>query len=337
MTAQSGAIRAGKEVALSGREQSASVPGMISRKHIADAAMRIAGHVRHTPVIRLSAEDLGLGYQLTLKLELLQHAGSFKPRGAFNRMLSADLPSAGVIAASGGNHGAAVAYAAHMLGVKAEIFVPALTPPMKVARIAGYGARVVQTGAAYADALDASRDRQASTGALEVHAYDHADVLAGQGTVGREFEHDAPELTHVLVATGGGGLIGGIATWYAGSVQLISVEPESCPTLHDALRAGRPVEAPVGGLAADSLGARQVGGLMFPIAQAHVATAVLVRDAAIALAQRLIWDKLRLIAEPGGATALAALLSGAFTPPAGARVGVLVCGANTDPVKFADA
>ena len=242
-----------------------------------------------------------------------------------------------MIAASGGNHGAAVAYAARALGARAEIFVPEPTPMMKVARIASYGARVVQIGATYADALTASRDRQAETGALEVHAYDHPDVLAGQGTVGREFEQDAPELTHVLVATGGGGLIGGIAAWYAGSAQVVSVEPEACPTLHDALRAGHPVEASVGGLAADSLGARQVGGLMFPIAQAHVAAAVLVPDTAIAQAQRVIWDRLRLIAEPGGATALAALLCGAFTPPQGARVGVLVCGANADPAKVVEA
>jgi threonine dehydratase len=274
---------------------------------------------------------------MTLKLELLQHAGSFKPRGAFNRLLSAGaVPDAGVIAASGGNHGAAVAYAARALGVPAEIFVPSLTPAMKVARIAGYGARVVQVGAAYAEALAASRLRQNETGALEVHAYDHPDVLAGQGTVGREFEKDAPELTHVLVATGGGGLIGGIAAWYAGSVQVISVEPEGCPALHEALRSGRPVAAPVGGLAADSLGARQVGGLMFPIAQAYVAASVLVPDAAIAAAQRLIWDRLRLVAEPGGATALAALLCGAFVPPEGASVGVLVCGSNTDPAKVAE-
>ena len=248
-------------------------------------------------------------------------------------MLSVNLPAAGVIAASGGNHGAAVAYAARALGTRAEIFVPAPTPAMKVARITSYGARVVQTGATYAEALAASRERQAETGALEVHAYDHPDVLAGQGTVGREFEQDAPELTHVLVATGGGGLIGGIAAWYAGGVQVISVEPEGCPALHDALRAGRPIEAPVGGVAADSLGARQVGELMFPIAQAYVAAAVLVPDAAIVAAQRLIWDRLRLIAEPGGATALAALLCGSFKPPEGARVGVLACGANTDPAK----
>jgi threonine dehydratase len=310
---------------------------MISRSDIAAAARRLAGRVRHTPLLRVAAAELSLGFAVTLKLELLQHAGSFKPRGAFNRLLSVRVPPAGVIAASGGNHGAAVAYVARALGANAEIFVPALTSALKVARIASYGARVVQTGAAYADALAASRDRLAETGALEVHAYDHPDVLAGQGTAGREFEQDAPELTHVLVATGGGGLIGGIAAWYAGSAQVISVEPEGCPTLHDALRAGRPVEAPVGGLAADSLGARQVGGLMFPIAQAHVAAAVLVPDTAIAAAQRLIWDRLRLVAEPGGATALAALLCGAFKPPEGAHVGVVVCGANTDPAKVVDA
>ena len=306
---------------------------MTSRTDIAAAAARIAGHVRHTPVLHLPAPDLGLEFPVTLKLELLQHTGSFKPRGAFNRLLSAALPTAGVIAASGGNHGAAVAYAARALGVPAEIFVPELTPPAKVARIASYGARVLQGGETYAEALAASRTRQAQTGALEVHAYDHPAVLAGQGTVGREFERDAAELTHVLVATGGGGLIGGIAAWYAGSAAVVSVEPEACPALHDALRAGRPMAAPVGGLAADSLGARQVGELMFPIAARYVTAAVLVSDAAIAKTQRLLWDRLRLIAEPGGATALAAVLSGAFVPPDGARVGVLVCGANTDPAK----
>lgn len=264
---------------------------------------------------------------------MLQYAGSFKPRGAFNRLLALPSLPARVIAASGGNHGAAVAYAARALGIAADIFVPETTPAAKVARIAGYGASVVRVGTTYADALAASRTRQTETGALEIHAYDHADVLAGQGTVGREFEHDAPDLTHVLVATGGGGLIGGIAAWYAGAARVISVEPEGCPTLHTALREGRPVDAPVGGLAADSLGARQVGGVMFPIAQAFVADAVLVPDDAITAAQTLLWDRARLLAEPGGATALAALLSGRFVPPRGARVGVLVCGANTDPTK----
>jgi threonine dehydratase len=315
----------------------ASVPvTMISRSHIAAAATRVAGYIRHTPLLCLTGAELDLACPVTLKLELLQHAGSFKPRGAFNRLLSASLPTAGVIAASGGNHGAAVAYAARALGARAEIFVPSLTPAAKIARIASYGAQVVQTGATYAEALAASRERQVETGALEVHAYDHPDVLAGQGTVGREFEADAPDLTHILVATGGGGLIGGIAAWYAGSAAVISVEPENCPALHDALKAGRPIEAPVSGLAADSLGARQVGSLMLPIAQAHVAAAVLVPDAAIAAAQRMIWDRMRLIAEPGGATALAALLCGAFMPPDGARVGVLVCGANADPTKVVE-
>jgi threonine dehydratase len=308
---------------------------MVSRADIAAAASRISRQVRHTPVLRVAGADLGVACPTTLKLELFQHAGSFKPRGAFNRLLADDLPAAGVIAASGGNHGAAVAFAARALSVPAEIFVPVLTPAAKVARIASYGARVVQTGETYAEALTASRLRQAETGALEVHAYDHADVLAGQGTVAREFEQDAPELTHVLVATGGGGLIGGMAAWYAGSVRLISVEPEGCPGLHDALRAGRPVDAAVGGVAADSLGARQVGGLMFPLAQRFVAEAVLVADTAIVAAQRLLWERFRLIVEPGGATALAALLSGAYVPPNGARVGVLVCGGNSDPAKVA--
>jgi threonine dehydratase len=304
---------------------------MINRQMVAAAAERISPHVRHTPVLR---GELGLDSPVILKLELLQHAGSFKPRGAFNRMLNGPLPKTGVIAASGGNHGAAVAYAARALGVTAEIFVPTPTPHAKISRIASYGARVVQGGDTYADALLASRTRQAETGALEVHAYDHEDVLAGQGTVGRELEHDAPDLTHILVATGGGGLIGGVAAWYAGSAALISVEPEGCPTLHNALRTGQPVDAPVGGIAADSLGARRVGALMFPLAQHFITAAVLVSDEAIVAAQRLLWENYRLIAEPGGAVAVAALLSGRFVPPAGARVGVVVCGANTDPSKI---
>lgn len=312
---------------------------MTDHPAIEAAAARIAPYVRRTPVIRLLAGDLGLGFATTLKLELLQHAGSFKPRGAFNRILSArergELPDAGVIAASGGNHGAAVAYAAQALGMTAEIFVPEGTPAAKCARIEGCGARLVRGGAAYAEALTASRERQAQTGAMEVHAYDHADVLAGQGTTAREFEADAPELTHVLVATGGGGLIGGMAAWYAGRTKVVSVEPRTCPTLHTALAAGAPVPAPVGGVAADALGARQVGALMFPIARQFVSEAVLVMDEAITAAQRLLWDRMRLIAEPGGATAIAALLSGAWVPPEGARVGVLVCGANTDPAKVA--
>lgn len=303
---------------------------MIERKSVAEAARRISPYIRHTPVVW---DDIA-GFNVALKLELHQHAGSFKPRGAFNRLLSAEIPPAGVIAASGGNHGAAVAYAARQLGLRAEIFVPSATPDAKVRRIASYNAVVVQGGATYAEALEASRVRQSETGALEVHAYDHPDILAGQGTVGREFEMDAPDLTHVLVATGGGGLIGGIAAWYAGSTGVVSVEPEGCPTLHNALLAGYPVDAPVGGLAADSLGARRVGAEMFPIARQFLSRAVLVTDEAVLDAQHLLWDRFRIVAEPGGAVATAALLSGRFVPPPGARVGVVVCGGNTDPAKL---
>lgn len=308
---------------------------MIARSEIAAAAARVAPYIRRTPVMDVDGVSLSLDRAVTLKLELSQQTGSFKPRGAFNRLLNATIPPAGVITASGGNHGAAVAYAARSLGAVAEIFVPEGTPATKTDRIAGYGARVIRHGETYADALAASRERLAATGALEVHAYDHADVLAGQGTVARELESQAPELTHILVATGGGGLIGGMAAWYAGAARVISVEPERCPTLHTALRAGRPVECPVSGLAADSLGARQVGALMFPVAQAFVAEAVLVSDDAIAAAQRLLWDQLRVVAEPGGATALAALLSHRFVAPRDARVGVVICGGNTDPGKVA--
>jgi threonine dehydratase len=309
-----------------------------SHDDILAAHRRIGAYVRRTPVISLARGDLDLPSDVTLKLELLQHAGSFKPRGAFNRILSAReagaLPASGVIAASGGNHGAAVAYAARTLGLRAEIFVPELTPAAKRARIESFGATLTRTGATYFEALAASRARAAETGAMEVHAYDHPAVLAGQGTTALEFEADAPGLTHILVATGGGGLIGGMAAWLAGRVRVVSVEPRGCPALHDALAAGRPVDAPVGGVAADALGARQVGGLMFPIAQAYVSEAVLVEDDAIRAAQRTLWDGMRLIAEPGGATALAALISGAWTPPAGARVGVLVCGSNADPATI---
>jgi threonine dehydratase len=311
-----------------------------SRPDIASAAARIAPHIRRTPVLRMAGADLGLGGDVILKLELLQATGSFKPRGAFNTMLAAitagTMPKAGVVTASGGNHGAAVAYAARALGVPAEVFCPVATPAAKTARIEGCGATLHRIGAMYDEARLASEARAAETGALIVHAYDQPGVLAGQGTVALELEQDAPEATHVLVATGGGGLIGGIAAWYAGtSTQVISVEPEGCPTLFTALREGRPVPCPVGGIAADSLGARQVGAHMFAVARQHVAQSVLVTDDAIRDAQRRLWDALRLVAEPGGAAALAALTSGAFIPPAGARVAVILCGSNTDPAKIA--
>ncbi|WP_338664188.1 serine/threonine dehydratase [Pararoseomonas sp. SCSIO 73927] len=309
---------------------------MITRTAIEAAAARIAPHIRRTPVLGLPGAALGAPCGVSLKLESLQVSGSFKARGAFNALLQADGAARGVIAASGGNHGAAVAHAAGALGIPAEIFVPAIAAPAKVARIAEAGARVVQGGDTYAEAFAASEARRGETGALSVHAYDQAEVLAGQGTVARELEADLPGLTHVLVAVGGGGLIGGIAAWFAGTgVQVVAVEPEGCPTLHAALAAGRPVDAPVGGLAADSLGARRVGGLMFPLAQGVVRESVLVADEAIRAAQRRLWSAARVVAEPGGAAALAALLSGAWTPPAGVRVGVLVCGGNCDPGSVA--
>ncbi|MBE9604633.1 threonine/serine dehydratase [Acetobacteraceae bacterium H6797] len=306
----------------------------VTPEKISDAAARIAPHIHHTPLLRLPAEALGSEIPLTLKLECLQATGSFKARGAMNAMLSAPLPPAGAIAASGGNHGVAAAWAARQLGAKAEIFVPELASEAKIARIAAEGATVRKTGATYDEARQASEARAAETGARIVHAYDQPEVLCGQGTVGLEFEADAPELTHILVATGGGGLIGGIAAWYQSRCQVISVEPEACSTLATALREGRPSPAPVGGIAADSLGARQVGQIMFPIAQRHVAQAITVPEEAIAEARRRLWDGARLLTEPGGATALAALISGRFTPPPGAKVGVLVCGANTDPRLF---
>ncbi len=302
------------------------------RDAIRAAARRISPHLRRTPVMRLAGADLGLAHDVVLKLELLQASGSFKPRGAFNTLLAGAVPPAGVVAASGGNHGAAVAYAARALGVAAEIFVPEITGAAKRALIEGYGARLVVGGEAYDAARQASEARAAETEALLVHAYDQQRVLEGQGTVALEFEEDAPGLSHVLVATGGGGLIGGMAAWHgAGGTRLVSVEPEGCPTLATALREGRPVPAPVGGVAADSLGARQVGALMFPLAQRAVEAAVLVPDEAIRQAQRLLWEAARVVAEPGGATALAALLCGAWAAPAGSRVGVLVCGGNCEP------
>ncbi len=298
------------------------------RPTIRAAHLVISADIRRTPVM-----DWG---GLSLKLELLQVAGSFKARGAFHRMRAAGLGGAGVIAASGGNHGAAVACAAQRLGAHAEIFVPEFSSPAKRALIESFGARLVVGGATYDEARSASEARAAETGALVVHAYDQEEVLAGQGTVAMEWDEDLPALTHLLVAVGGGGLIGGFCGWHMDSpVTLVAVEPEGCPCLAAALVAGRPVPAPVGGLAADSLGARQVGARMFPLAaRLHAAgrlRPVQVPDAAIREAQRRIWRELRLVAEPGGAAALAAL--GVWPPPPGARVGVLLCGANTDPAS----
>jgi threonine dehydratase len=314
----------------------------IRPREIDAAAARIAGHVRETPLLPLESGAFGLASPIVLKLESLQHSGSFKARGAFNSLLSLDVPEAGVIAASGGNHGAAVAYAAGRLGHRAEIFVPEISSPVKVQRLRDYGAVVHQIGANYGEALAASRRRILETGALAIHAYDQAEVLAGQGTVAREFERQAMALGGIdtlLVAVGGGGLIGGIAAWFAGrmvgpQVRLIAVEPERCPTLHSAFAAGEPVDVAVGGVAADSLGASRVGSLMFPIAQRAVDEVLLVPDEAIKAAQSALWQNLRLAVEPGGATALSALVCGVYKPARGERVGVLLCGGNVDPATL---
>ena len=317
---------------------------MIGHDDILAAASRIAGHVRRTPVMAMEEGAFGLPVDLVLKLESLQHAGSFKARGAFNALLTAQesdagVPPAGVIAASGGNHGAAVAFAAQYLGYRAEIFVPELASPAKIQRLKDFGAEVRITGASYADALAAALLRQRESGALSIHAYDEPAVLAGQGTLGREFHAQIAELDTVLVAVGGGGLIGGVAAWYHGiadgRTKVIGVEPAACPSLHAALAAGQPVDVEVGGIAADSLGARRVGKLMFRIAEQAIDRVVLVDDAAIRSTQLLLWRDLRLAVEPGGATALAALISGAYPYRPGERIGVVICGGNTDPSSLA--
>jgi threonine dehydratase len=305
------------------------------RAEIELASKRIANYVRVTPVVQLEAGIWGLDGSIVLKLEQLQHTASFKPRGAFNRILSNKVPEAGIIAASGGNHGIAVAYAAHTLGHRAEIFVPEVCSPVKIARLRGYGAQVSIIGANYAEALEASQVRAAQTGALVVHAYDQPEVLAGQGTLGYEFARQVPDLDTVLLAVGGGGLIGGVLGWFAGDVRVIGVEPEGAPSMARALEAGEPVDVSVGGIAVDSLGARRVGKLAFEQAQRYLERVVLVSDENIRAAQRALWNDLRLIAEPGGATATAALLSGAYQPAPGERVGVVVCGGNADLSTFA--
>ncbi|TIT02308.1 threonine/serine dehydratase [Mesorhizobium sp.] len=307
----------------------------ITRERIAAMEQRIRPFVRHTPVLRVDMADFGRPpLAVDLKLECLQHSGSFKARGAFTNLLERPVPAAGVVAASGGNHGAAVAYAAMRLGHKATIFVPEVSPPAKLERIRGYGAELVVGGARYAEALAASEDFAEKSGALQIHAFNQEETLVGQGTLGLEIEADLPELDTLLVAVGGGGLIGGIAAWFAGRIRIIAVEPEGAPTLYRAFEAGRPVDAPTEGIAADSLAPKRVGEMMFPIAEAFVERSILVSDDEIIAAQAALWDRVRIISEPGGAAAFAAVLSGRYAPAAGERVAVLVCGANANPAKF---
>ncbi|HEU4714905.1 MAG TPA: threonine/serine dehydratase [Pyrinomonadaceae bacterium] len=304
---------------------------MISRTQIQAAAPTIRTHIRRTPVLEVDGADFGLdSITIVFKLELFQHSGSFKARGAFMNLLTRDVPDAGVVAASGGNHGAAVAFTAMKLGRPAAIFVPSVASPTKLDRIRRYGAELVITGERYADALEASKEWMSRTGALPIHAYEGVETLLGQGTLGLELEEQSPQLDSLLIAVGGGGLIGGVAAWYENRTRVISVEPELAPTLHLALQAGQPVDSPAGGIAADSLAPRQVGEMMFPIAQKYIAESVLVTDDQIREAQKKLWETVRIAAEPGGATAFAALLSGRFPITPGQRVGVVVCGGNVD-------
>jgi threonine dehydratase len=315
----------------------------ITRAQIAETEKLIRPYIRRTPLLAVDAGDFGLPpAPLLLKLELFQHSGSFKARGAFANLLLRDTQGAGtgVVAASGGNHGVAVAYAAHRLGIPAAIFVPSVCSPAKTERIRSYGAEVVVGGDLYADALVASEKRIAATGALSVHAYDEVETLLGQGTVGLELEDQihsqSQRVDTLLVAVGGGGLVGGIAAYLGGRIKIVAVEPEEAPTLHAALAAGHPVDAPAGGIAADSLAPKRVGNLMFPIAAKHVSReVVLVSDDEIRCAQAAMWDRLRIVAEPGGAAAFAAILSGKYRLGTDERVAVLVCGANTTAVDLA--
>lgn len=289
----------------------------------------IAQRIRRTPILYLDGADAGHDAPIALKLEFTQLSGSFKVRGAFANLLRRQVPAAGVVAASGGNHGAAVAFAASKVGCPAHIFVPTVASPAKIDRIRSYGARLTVTGDRYADALAASEEWSRTSGAMQVHAYDQRETILGQGTLALELSQQVPELDTVLVAVGGGGLIGGVAAWFQGRTRVIGVEPKLAPTLDYALRAGRPVEAPAGGVAADSLAPRSVGEIPFAIAQKFVERVVLVDDEEIVRAQAMLWETTRIVAEPGGAAAMAALLSGAYSPRPGEKLAIIICGGNT--------
>lgn len=308
---------------------------MITNEDIRMAAQRIAPYIRTTPVIRLEDSWFDVPGDTFLKLESLQVTGSFKPRGAFNRLLSGAIPPAGVIAASGGNHGIAVAYAAQKLGARAEIYVPSLATALKRKMLTDLGAQVVVAGENYVEALAASEARAAETGALRVHAFDDPVTVAGQGTIAIELEAQVPDVDTILVSVGGGGFIGGIAAWFGGRVKIVAVEPTQCPTLNRALLAGTAVDVDTGGIAADSLGCKRIGDVPFSVLLPTVSDSVLVSDDEIREAQRILWEKLRIASEPGGATAFAALVSGAYVRSPGEKIAVVICGGNADPGSFA--
>ena len=322
---------------------------MITRDDIRGTYETIRPYIRRTPVVQLDPGDLdpavGELPAITLKLEQLQCAGSFKARGAFANLLLRDVPPAGVVAASGGNHGVAVAYAASRVGlggkqsVPARIFVPTVSAPAKMERIRQLGAELVVTGDRYADALAAAQAWVESSGAMSVHAFDQRETLLGQGTLALELTAQAggPDgggLDTVLVPVGGGGLIGGIAAWFAGSTRVIGVEPDGAPTLTRARAEGGPADAPAEGIAADALAPRRVGELVFPITQAYVEDVVLVGDTAILAAQQALWQAARIAAEPAASVGIAALLTGAYKPAPGERVAVVISGANMAPAQL---
>jgi threonine dehydratase len=296
-------------------------------EQVREAAEVIAPWVRRTPVLEVDVA----GRQVALKLELLQHAGSFKARGAFTNVLTADQRPTTLVAASGGNHGLAVAHAGQALGIPARIFVPETAPAVKVLAIQERGAEVNLAGATYAEALAASREAGEQPGALVLQAYDAPATVAGQGTVGLEIAEQVPDVDTVLVAVGGGGLVSGVALGLDGAAEVVAVEPESCPTLHRAKQEGGPVDVPVGGVAVDALGASRLGGIAWSVVQELDVASVLVGDEAIVEARQWLWRHTRVAAEPAGATALAALLSGAYVPAQDERVCVVVCGGNADP------
>jgi threonine dehydratase len=300
----------------------------ITAADVAAAATRIAGRVRRTPVLP------GDGSAAWLKCEFMQQTGTFKARGAVNRQLAArergELdPAVGVVTASGGNAGLAHAWVARELGVPATVFVPENAPPVKVERLRGYGAEVRPVGQQYAEAYEAAVDFAAVAGALFCHAYDQPEIAAGAGTIALELLEDVPDLDTVVVAVGGGGLYAGIATALDGRARVVAVEPVTAPTLHAALAAGGPVDVEVSGIAADSLGARRLGQLAWDVTVRSAPDSVLVDDEQIIDARDRLWDEFRILAEPGAATAWAALSSGVYRPQPGERVAVVICGANT--------
>ena len=303
---------------------------LIDKVLIAETFEKLTPFVRRTPII--DVEVPGIEVPVVLKLEHMQHSGSFKARGAFANLLGAKVPDSGVAAASGGNHGAAVAYVAQALGISAKIFVPEISAPTKIARIKSYGAEVVVDGENYGAALANCQEYLDESGAMSLHAYDAPATIIGQGTMAVEFETQVLDgVDTVLMAVGGGGLIGGAAAWYEGAVKLVGVESQGCPTLHSAMAAGKPVPIKPHGLAADSLGASSIGELMLPLAQKFIDRVELVNDDEIRNAQKWLWENLKIVTEPGGATAFAAVLSGVYQAAEEERIGVVICGGNTDP------